>query len=48
MAGPVENELAEPAHEDFQELPETRGLDEDLKPEGHYVDDRPQDPEAAR
>ena len=45
MAIPEENELAEPANEEFAELPETKGLDKDLTPEGHYVDG-PQDPEA--
>lgn len=45
MAIPEENELPEPANEEFPELSETKGLDEDLKPEGHYVDG-PQDPEA--
>ena len=45
MAIPEENELPEPANEEFPELPETKGLDEDLTPEGHYVDG-PQDPEA--
>ena len=47
MATPEENELAEPAYEEFQELLETKGLDEDKVPEGHYVDG-PQDPEASQ
>jgi len=48
MARPEENELVEPAFEEFQELSESQGLDEDEKPEGQYIDDRPQDPEASQ